>query len=360
MSTKKQEEIQKVIKLLNKNTYRYEIVKILSNKGYDAKEIEEIIEEATAIDKVKHDKIRKIIWISLTVITVLVFLFVIPNSVYNIAPFILSFVGGALFLFFIIQSVADFKSFEEFNKPIENEPKKLRFLPLYFIGSLALVLCFYLNFKNSEENELLKYGVKVKGTVIDGKAYTSRRGGTYDIKIRFLTRSGNLIVVNEDVGKSEFNDYYVGQKVDLIYSKKNPELIELLTTDENIKKYIQSEERPLNFNDLVKLFDVIDVEKEDYLNKIQAGWLKQDYQNFWINERKQTGIKKADSKNITLIYLKSVDGLHFEKEFKKNGLVKIKGTNFYESDKYIGELSTEVDSKSYSMTTVIQLAKKEN
>ena len=354
----REELIAAVVKLLNEQKLKFEIKNFLTREGVAEADFDGIIREATLIHSTRSTKKRKIIWISATVFTFIFFYFLIPNTVYNTFPLIISIIGAALFTLFLAQSIGDFKSWDEFNtENKEQQDWRHRTIPFLVIPGLVMVFVFFMHFVSEEKSELQQYGEKVSGVIVDGSSIKSRRGGSYEVTVKFKTKAGKVHRVKESVGEHEFASFYKGQKVDLIYSKKDPTIIELLTNKETLQAYTGSEERNLAVKDLITL---LSDEKKDtglFLNKINYGWSFNKKDSLWVNERKESAINLQPPYGIRCVtYGNSFS--EFPDEFLKLGFQPVefedKKVKFYESDEYKASIEFVVNAPFVGTITTIR------
>lgn len=354
-----QQLVEKVISLLKQKRRNYEINNFLKTQNLTQEEIDEIKKEAQKRYDAHTSKIRRILWGVGAVAIFLIFYFLIPVSISNSAPAIFSFIGAALVAVFVVQAIADIKSEKEFKEVNEN-PQKSKYLPLALVGTLVVsLLVFYLNFNSQETNELKENGVQAKGVIVDGSSYRIKRTTHYEVEVEFKTKEGKKIKVKEDVLENEFNSMYIGRTVDLIYLKSDPYVIELLTSDDALKKFKGSEERNITFNDLTKLIDLKKDEIGETLNKISYGWEYDEERAGWYNERRDCFISVYENMFVRYIKMgmiyKGEEFLGGGKEFEKTG---DEGGNIeYESDKYL--IKIENNREGTTLFSIINVIKKE-
>jgi hypothetical protein len=294
--------VKKVVSLLKKQCLNYEITDYLKSEGILPADYNKIVDEATVIyEKYVFIK-RRIIWSFLTVFTFILFFFLIPVSIQNMMPYLISFVGAGLFTFFLVQAIADFRSFEEFNTKDPNKQNwRQKYTPFLVIPGIIMVFVFVLHYSSRESSELKKYGIQTEGTIIDGSSLESRRGGTYSVTVKFSTKEGNEIIVKEDVGKSEFSQFYKGEIIQLIYSSRDPKIIEILSNKDQVKNFTGIKERNVEIKDLLQLIDSGKTGTEQFLKTIGIGWIYRDNDSIWLNNRSDEALKIFPKKGIRYI-----------------------------------------------------------
>jgi hypothetical protein len=296
------EIVRQVASMFNQDKLSYEIDDYLKNEGVGESDFAAVTDEAYTLYVAKSKKKRKLLWISLTVLTLILFLFLIPTSIYNTFPFIISVAGAALFTAFLVQSIADFRSFQELNtKNKEEQDWRHTYTPFSVLPGIAMIFIFYFNFLSNKTSELKEYGEKITGTIVNGSSFRMGRGKSFEIIVQFVTKDGKTRIASESIGESEFRKFYKGQQVELIYSTKNPGMVELLTNKTAIQDYTNSEERDVKIQDLIDLTAGQNVDVDNFLNKINYGWKLNCNDSIWINERKKAAIRINQPFGITYI-----------------------------------------------------------
>lgn len=304
---------------------------------------------------------RKAFWLSGVIATFVLFYFLIPNSVYNLSPIIISMIGAALLTFFLIQTIGDFKSYREFNKPEPDEKTVAHSIaPWMVLPGIVMVFVFAMNFSANEKEELGTHGQKVMGKIIDGSSYKTRRGGVYNVTVMFTTQDGKQMVVEEGVGEDEFKSFYKGQEVELVYSVKDPTILELLTNSSTIETYSGVKDREINPKDLMKLVTFSPDSVGPTLNKINYQWTYEKDDDAWINQRKDLLIKVQPNEMVN--YLTFGDAFNtFPMELKKQKFEEIPSNDekikLYENEEFLASVETQV-MESRGLATIITMHKK--
>ncbi len=304
---------------------------------------------------------RKILWFTGVVATFVLFYFLIPNSVYNQSPMIFSMIGAVLFTFFLIQTIGDFKSIREFNKPEPSEKRQAHNIaPWMVIPGIAMIFVFVMNFSSNEREELKAYGQKVAGTIVDGSSFKTRRGGTYNVTVKFTTKEGKEMIVEESVGEQEFKSFYKGQEVELVYSSNNPKMVELLTNNATIEAYSGVKDRDISAKDLMKLVTFTPDSVGTVLNDINYQWAYKQEDNAWVNQRKNLLIKVKSNEVIN--YLSFSDAFStFPQELEKQQFEQIDSEDekvkLYENDEFLASVETQL-MESSKLATIITMWKK--
>lgn len=304
----------------------------------------------TTIKKEKLKPLLGIIWLILAILVFVLFYAFIPLSLYNETPFFVSITGAALFAFFIYKSIKDLLALSSLEKSKIMATSIIITVPTWMI----LTFVFWMNFSSHEGSELRENGVKVTGTILDGFSVENRKGGMYDVKIKFQTVEGKEITVNESVSENEFSRFKKGQEIELVYSKSDPNIVELLTNKSAIKKVYKTEERRLRVDDLFNLFNSDYVQMTDELERISHGW-KISKDSTKIYQGQNYAIVHPEPNTIQLLSFGS-EFWDFSKqleELKFDNISSTDSTKMYDNDNFIVSLQFKrVDLKLLTITKV--------
>lgn len=296
------------------------------NKKYSFSEVEKQ-------DDFKYSNSKtKFLWLTLLVMTFGTFFTFIPLSTYNKAPMLISVLGSSLFTFFLFQLIYNFNNLSRDNV----KRLKTSIIILFVIIWMFMIFLFWMHFSSSESSEIRKNGVKVVGTILEGKSIKGRRGSAYSVVVQFKTAESVDMIVNESVGEQEFSKFKIGQKIELVYSKNDPKIIELLTNKSAIKNYYDSEERELTISDLFKLFNMADSARLIMLKKIAYEWNINSDSTFYA--KGNTTAIQIDEFGKLIYYSMSSEYWDFPKELEILGFKKTDDSDnikIYESAIYI-------------------------
>ena len=160
----------------------------------------------------------------------------IPVSIYNISPVIFSFIGGIVLSFFLVIYFFKYSTIKEFVEIISGRKKdsKRSFIGESFFIAISLIvfgLFFTLNQSENEERELVKNGVVEKAVVIEKSTISVtrkfRKQTVYYLTLSFTDNKETKREVKEDVIQSVFQTTRKGDIVRIIYSKENPNIVEI-------------------------------------------------------------------------------------------------------------------------------------
>ncbi|SDC84239.1 hypothetical protein SAMN05216323_105524 [Williamwhitmania taraxaci] len=229
---------------------------------------------------------------------------------------LISVLASSVFTFFLFQLIYNF------NNCSRQNINKLRtsIIFLFVIIWIFMIFLFWMHFSVSESSEIRNNGVKVAGTILEGKSIKGGRGRAYSVVVQFKTAENVVITVNESVDEDEFLKFKTGQKIELIYSLNDPKIIELLTNKSAIKNYYGSEERDLTISDLFKLLDLNDSASLTMLKKIAYEWKFNSDSTFYL-KGKTTAISIDESDKL-IFYSMGSEYWDFPEELETLGFKK--------------------------------------
>lgn len=181
--------------------------------------------------------------------------------------------------------------------------KTLSFGLLPAIAIFLLTVSLLPGCGNVDNDEILKKdGVKALGHIRDGSGKSGKYSEFFDIIVEYNDENGTLLTVNKSVTRGQFDSYSKDQQVLLVYSKKNPSIIKILSTPEEVLEFTGIKERDMAIADLNGLLTMKKQNIDSCLNTINYGWEKKDSDSAWINERKHQFLRLFPSEK-TIIYV---------------------------------------------------------
>lgn len=105
-----------------------------------------------------------------------------------------------------------------------------------FFGSAVLMIKQQVD---RESQELVNYGVITEATVVDGSSFATRKIDLTKIKLVFTMEDGEEYTSYQRVSNKDFDRFYEGQKMTLVYSSRHPEMGQILYRLEDIERYKQ-------------------------------------------------------------------------------------------------------------------------
>ncbi|MES2575276.1 MAG: hypothetical protein V4572_10060 [Bacteroidota bacterium] len=301
--------INQIIEKINYGYIGYEIEDFLKRKEIDPKDYKELIDIANSRiyeHKLKTLPLRNtIIYISFIVLTLISFYFFyfhLPEKIESEDKVFLPLLGAILTSCCICYTVVFHNSWKkEYMDKIDFQSINYSFfVALAFIPSIILYFVISFKFDSTAKEMLIKNKIEVLGTVIslEGKELTNLKGQSIDISsilVEFETLEGQKITISESISKYKLSNYYVGQEINMLYSKTNPQNIELLTYDTDVRDYMGTEERRIEIKDLFNLFAIKQNKVLGVLNNISYGWKYNIYKKIWINQKRNIAIAIDDN-----------------------------------------------------------------
>jgi len=275
-----------IIEKLEADYQEFDIKQYLIRRNVDVSNFKALFEKAK--NQLEHDTRSKnsrrslvlfATFTFLTLATAVFFYSYLPAEIESEDQVFLSLMGALLISVFGLLAIVFYGNWANQSKETVITPT-INY-PLLFTIALfpSMLLFFILSSKfDSTAKELLKQNkVEVTGTIISGGGtqLTNLKGQTVDFSklvVEFETVEGQKVIAYKDVSKYELEKFYLGQDVKMIYSKSNPNNIDLLSFDSDVKELMGSEERALKVNDLFTLFGKKDAEVTGCL-KCHFVWL---------------------------------------------------------------------------------------
>ncbi|WP_298420655.1 hypothetical protein [uncultured Kordia sp.] len=373
---KRKDLLSEVIKRIQRNEYSYQIKKYLGSKGLSEEKQEEILAEAKK--NIREEKLQKLptknkiifaTFLSLTILTFVLFMFVFPEyDIYGIT-IILAVIGVLLFIIFAVMTFMYLNRWkpEKIELEVEDKlnPDYTAAFAVAIIPAIVLFFIFSARFDAVEDRILSETQVRTDGIIISGISTSSGTGTYSSIVVRFTTEDGKMKEIKTEVGNSEFNRYYKDQRVNIVYSSKYPSIMRLLTQEDNIRQFTDTEERDLTPEDMEAILTEEFIPTVKGLNKISLGWRKDGSSGAWYNENKEAALKFIDNSEIAYV-CGYMDAQHFVSELKQRGYKKVEGgskrtgviiqSDYYENDDFVAFVETKM--KSNDLVTIIQMARK--
>lgn len=241
---------------------------------------------------------RRKIWAGLTLFVIAFFTIIIPVHVYDRYPIMFAFLGGGLLLVTLGQTLGDFQSIYELTeKPDPNEQesqgKKLAPFAIFPAFIFAIVIIFYNG--GRKDDELKEFGVLTKGVVSNGSSTTTTRrfqkNTSYDLIFTYQDSTGQKFVFEQSVSGGEFGDAYLGQEVDIVYSRKHPVLAKAVLNLQELSALKPIANNPIEVQQLIEILESSQSDTiVNFLNTINYQW-KQGEEGVYSNEKRSLAIK---------------------------------------------------------------------
>ncbi len=344
MSVLNDEIVAEVAKRLKRNEFNFRIKDYLKTNGVSEEDSELYLDAAKKhiLEKTMAQlpARNKAIFISAIVVSLtsfILFVFVLPAQQFTSTGW-WSFLGAVLFTTSAVTALLSLNSWKinEEERPTYEDLKRPQEINLLsFIGMISLApiviiqFIFSWNFDRVSDNILKENQVEVIGTIVGGSSMTSRRFDFTEVRVSFFTIDGQQMVVEKDVSQYDFKRFYQGQQVPMIYSSKNPEVIELFNRDSKLQEFKGTEERSLKPSDLLQFINLNDEEITSQLNIIAYGWEYNAAYERWENQKRSSvlyrsldGISLLADNAAMFVFASDLKELGF-KEQLKNGVVQV-------------------------------------
>lgn len=288
--------------------------------------------------------------------------------------------GGILTSFCLYFLIKGMQDTEDFTNSIP-ENLQLSTAPTFTLAVIAfisfIIFTSFLTsmYSNIKENELKQFGKITTGEILKGYSETGRNVvGSYNVTVEYSVK-GETIKAFTKVSPTEFQNCYVGKEVKLIYSTKNPNLIDVIGDDTKVETYVKIKNRAILISDLLKIIDLSKDQTEAYLNSISYPWNYESDKKGWINTEKLLYLLKPSDKSVSYLTTTfnpeelndEIDKLKFQKldtisNSKKSPGEKIKlrmlsAEGLYKNDSYALLIKSTMIGTNGQMGMVIQLEK---
>ena len=366
----------KIVEYLKIGYYDYKIKELLLNENISDDKFEQLLEEAKQVvhqEKLKNlekrNKMFFILFAAGIALSFLAFLFLIPNLVEAPSTFF-PILGAALICLFSYLAIAYYKTWNpEFVKEHETPNINYSFLFLMLIPAMIFYFILSLRFEAVADNLLKENQIEVVGEIVSGgeTEIQNRRGSIKisTVAVEFQTLEGKKIIAYENLDTYEFKSFHINQKVNMIYSKSNPQNISLLMSDSDLSKFKNSKEKEILPSDLIHLMSIDKNNITTELNKLSYGWEYNDQQMLWVNNRKNMAISVTQD-SVSYIGQNGRTADHF---LKKNGFKRINNSSTsslsafdlnksYENDKYKASVRSVNTGNGQEPAAITTIAKK--
>ena len=333
--------VEKVFEMLKKRELTYRIDNSLKTHNLTPDEIEEVKNKASekyneyVVESIKkRNKICFYVGITLTILFSILFFFYLPTTSIVDNVTILSVFGAVMLSFSIYFIYVFYKSW--FPENIAEKPSiDFDFGNFFsFFALLGLIPSFIFFFiiqyriENGAKNTLIETKVETVGIITSGAFYESRslkgrRSNDAEITIKFKTKDKEKRIIKKtiEIMPNEFNNYYKGQKVNLIYSSVNPYNFMLLNSDEEVRAIFKTEEREVVFDDLTTFLEKNQKQISEKLNSVAYGWNYDSNKMAWVNSSRESVIMKKDT-DILFFPRKGME-MFLDNYLRKNQYVKV-------------------------------------
>ncbi|QIL40979.1 hypothetical protein G7074_17935 [Pedobacter sp. HDW13] len=184
--------------------------------------------------------IKKIIlWGGVTAFLCVLFYYLIPITLYQSFTSFIAFTGGisiaisaAIFTLGLVTAVNNGKTSNK-----RDIIGSILIIGVFLSCLVGGVITFLSRDVSLVNEELERNGVFVVAKVVGGDSFSTRSIDMTKIRVMFKLDNGNNTTEDVFMSKYEFKQFYLDQELPILYSSKNPSIVKVLTTDEEIYKY---------------------------------------------------------------------------------------------------------------------------
>lgn len=229
---------------------------------------------------------NQIIWISSSIILLIIFTVLTPITLFFKYGITLSMVQSFICAILIAFAVLNISSLDELiNLDKKDEAKSLRTVLIPFLSFILFGFLIY-NIIDSKINyKIQNEGIFTQAKVINGEQIVEqslrRTSTTYNISLSYKDSLTNKeVYAKADIDSEIFNTVYKGQTIEIKYLPEYNSIFKIMVGDKNVKEFKNISNRYINFSDIGKL---LNIESENsriqYLNSISEGWKKNTDEN---------------------------------------------------------------------------------
>ena len=300
--------IGEIVHKLKKDAAIFEIDYFLTEHGVHPSEFNEIKEQVQAqllAERqrlyAKRNKMIFIVWSVVSVVSFVCFVFIFPYT--NIFEFstLLSITGAAIICFSLFNVLAYSNTWKPSFLKVRGKPKiDYGFIVILAVPAVLFAFLISWRFDAGAKALLKKDKREATGTILSGSSQSSKSFDFTSVVVAFKTQNGESIEVTKDISSYDFTKFYVGQKIQLVYSESNPHNIDLLIHESDMRNIMGSAEREITPADLLSVMDLGRDSLLPHLNEISYGWAYDTTSLLWKNDRKLLGISMSQNE-ITFI-----------------------------------------------------------
>lgn len=374
----KDEIVAYIVDRINAGDDQDEIEASLKRKEIDPAQFDTLIDQALA-EILEHklktyprqNAIRFAVWTILFLSFSALFFFILPELGITRNTFIFSILGTICLSVCLVNIFVYYGSWREAFIKTYGKPKP----PIegYAVISLFPGFIFYFIisscFSSGADKILKETQEDAIATVIDGSSIEGRINYA-TVTVQFTTKDGREISSVEDVTTYKFKDFYLGQKLNIVYSKTDPHNIDLLIDNYSVIKMKGMQNREIEPADLVKLITIPYSDLGIELNKINNNWVLNEEEGVWVDEiNKQVITTRKNPDQVVLMMQREYSNeSKFDNKFTASGFVKIpaeeigieanSNETIYAKDGYLA--SFKIVNKNFKSNFIIVIEKLKN
>jgi len=169
---------------------------------------------------------KRIIWIPAAIICI-IGAFCFPSEIIKSHPIIFASSYATICNFFIIQSIADFRSFREINLYGKKHfDWRHKLCPLYVTIGIGVSICMLIYYSTNDKNNFIKFNEFGKGEILYTEA--SKNENIHKIKVKFTTKQGETYISTCFVKNDLLKSLNKNKRIGLMYSSIDPSVIKIL------------------------------------------------------------------------------------------------------------------------------------
>lgn len=236
----------------------------------------------------------------------------------------------------------------------------------FLFGIIVFPVMLIFHESSAISSELKDYGETATGIIVDGSSLKTRRGDFSSVQIKFQTVDGKDYTVDHDVSAGQFNNFYAGQEVPVLYSSRYPTIVTINYGNQQSAADSRKEVKRIALADLLKILNFQTPGQANiHLNTVDEKWsynIMGPNQVLFKTEANQSYLQLV--KNVKLIFSTAKSKASYIAEFEKAGWKRTDEagqTSFTLDEQYTATISgfdltggnaNTADESSHSMTRV--------
>ncbi len=194
-------------------------------------------------------------WLLILLALLIIFFLLIPVGIYNSALYLIVIVGAIAITFTGLKLISAATAGkrptpEQYQAMSESEQAEYQsktknqgctiiiiILAIFFGSAFLMILRETL----MESSELNDYGSVTMAKIVDGNSISSRKFDFSNLVLAFKQKNGDSAFYKHSISAKEFKGYFKNEQIPIVYSTRNPRILRILYTPEELDEYTRKE-----------------------------------------------------------------------------------------------------------------------
>lgn len=194
-------------------------------------------------------------WGIITAVTFLFFNYLIPVNIFASALYLIVIIGAIAMTFVLVKLLVSI-FLKDLTKAVKNAddlpdderreaiakaytPSGCVIIPVIVILFFASVAFTLWREIQMEKNEIHDYGQLTQANIVDGSSISSRKFDFSKIVLGFKKTDGDSAFVNHSITAEQFENFYKGEPIVIIYSTRYPSILTVVNTKAELDEYLK-------------------------------------------------------------------------------------------------------------------------